>query len=120
MTDAVTGWVEKYLRAWMSNEPDDIGALFTEDAVYSTRPHDPDPWRGRDQIVQRWLAARDEPGDWSFEGTSLGSDGGRGFVQGVTVYGGGARTYDNLWVVDLADDGRASAFTEWFMARKQD
>ena len=49
----------------------------------------------------------------------LGSDAGRAFVQGVTVYAGGSRTYDNLWVIDLAEDGRASAFTEWFMARKQ-
>ena len=119
MTDAVKQWVDNYVRAWTSNEPEDIGALFTEQAVYATRPDDPDPWRGREQIVQRWLAARDEPGDWTFEWTLLGSDGGRAFVQGVTVYAGGSRTYDNLWVIDLAADGRAAAFTEWFMARKQ-
>ena len=119
MTDAVKQWIESYVRAWTSNEPEDIRALFTEDAVYATRPHDPDPWRGRDRIVQRWLEARDEPADWTFEWTPLGFDGGRAFVQGVTVYNGGDRTYDNLWVIDLAEDGRARAFTEWFMARKQ-
>lgn len=120
MTDAVRQWIENYVRAWASNKPEDIGALFTEQAVYATRPDDPDPWRGREQIVERWLAGRDEPGDWTFEWTQLGSDGGRAFVQGVTVYAGDRPTYDNLWVIDLAGDGRASAFTEWFMARRQD
>lgn len=117
MTDAVEQWIENYVRAWTSNRPEDIAALFTDQAVYATRPDDPDPWRGREQIVRRWLAARDEPRDWTFEWTVLGSDRGRAFVQGATVYGAGSRTYDNLWVIDLGPDGRATAFTEWFMAR---
>lgn len=117
MRDAVARWMQQYLTAWTSNEPDDIRALFTEDAVYLTSPHEAEPWRGREQIVERWIAERDEPADWTFEWTLLGVDGGRAFVQGRTDYRGNARSYDNLWVIQLAADGRATSFTEWYMPR---
>jgi len=113
----VHAWMEKYQAAWTSNAADDIGALFTPDAVYETRPHDPEPWRGRDGIVDCWLAARDEPGGWTFSWELLGCDGTTAFVQGITVYSGGRPTYDNLWVIRFEEAGRAAFFTEWFMAR---
>ena len=118
MRDAAARWMEHYIAAWTSNDPEDIRALFTEDAVYATRPDDPKAWTGRDEIVERWLAARDEPGDWTFEWALLGVDGGRAFVQGRTDYRGDNRSYDNLWVIQLTGDGRATAFTEWYMPRK--
>ena len=113
-SDART-WVQSYLLAWSSNEPDDIRALFTEDAVYSGRPHDPEAWRGREAIVAGWLDHRDEPENWSFEYEVIAVDGDRAFVQGVTLYSDGP-DYDNLWILSLTD-GRASEFTEWFMSR---
>ncbi|MCE3294241.1 MAG: hypothetical protein K0Q84_3178 [Arthrobacter sp.] len=118
MTDAIRQWMEKYIAAWETNEPEDIRALFTEDAVYATRPYDPDAWRGREQIVERWIASADEPEDWRFEWSVLGSDGDLAFVQGRTTYLDDRPSYENLWVIRLAPDGRASAFTEWFMERK--
>ncbi|WP_332759362.1 nuclear transport factor 2 family protein [Pseudarthrobacter sp.] len=118
MSDAVRSWMEKYIAAWTSNDPEDIRALFTEEAVYATRPHDPDAWRGREQIVDRWLEARDDPGNWTFDWTLLGADSGLAFVQGFTDYLGDGPSYDNLWVIRLEPDGRASEFTEWFMERK--
>lgn len=118
MTDAIRQWMEKYIAAWETNAPDDIRALFTEDAVYATRPYDPDAWRGREQIVDRWIASADEPEDWRFEWSVLGSDGDLAFVQGRTTYLDDRPSYENLWVIRLAPDGRASAFTEWFMERK--
>lgn len=113
----VHAWMEKYQAAWTSNAADDIGALFTPDAVYETGPNDPEPWRGRDGIVDGWLAARDEPGGWTFSWELLGCDGTTAFVQGITVYSGGRPTYDNLWVIRFDEAGRAAFFTEWFMAR---
>jgi hypothetical protein len=35
-------------------------------------------------------------------------------VQGRTDYADG-RIYANLWVIHLAEDGRAERFVEWFM-----
>ncbi|MDQ0823576.1 ketosteroid isomerase-like protein [Arthrobacter sp. V4I6] len=118
MRDAAIRWMQHYITAWNSNEPDDIRALFTEDAEYFTSPHEAEPWRGRERIVEGWVAARDEPGDWSFEWKLLGVDGGRAFVQGRTTYQRDHRSYDNLWVIQLTADGRASSFTEWYMPRK--
>ena len=107
-----------YQAAWTSNDEEDIRALFTADARYETRPHDQDPWLGQDGIVAGWLAARDEPADWTFSWELLGADGDTAFVQGTTTYAGGRPTYDNLWVIRFDASGRARSFTEWFMARK--
>jgi hypothetical protein len=113
----VSAWMEKYQAAWTSNQPEDIRALFTPDARYETRPGDPDPWLGQDGIVEGWLAARDEPADWTFSWELLGTDGGTAFIQGVTTYSGDSPGYDNLWVVRFDSSGRAGSFTEWFMER---
>ena len=113
----ITSWMDRYQAAWASNSAEDIRALFTEDARYETRPHDPDAWTGQDGIVEGWLAARDEPQDWTFSWELLGVDDSTAFVQGVTLYAGEQPSYDNLWVVRFDGSGRAAAFTEWFMAR---
>jgi len=44
-------------------------------------------------------------------------DGGRAFVQGRTDYREDSRSYDNLWIIQLTGDGRATAFTVWYMPR---
>ncbi|MET1087828.1 MAG: nuclear transport factor 2 family protein [Arthrobacter sp.] len=118
MSDVVRSWVDKYISAWTTNEPEDIRALFTEAAVYFTRPHHKDPWNGREQIVEHWLVERDEPEEWTFEWSLLGTDGDLAFVQGYTDYIGDRPSYDNLWIIRLTADGRASEFTEWFMERR--
>jgi hypothetical protein len=114
MDDTVRDWLDRYLVAWRSNEPDDIRALFTEDATYAGGPFDPEPWIGREGIVSGWLDHRDEVGEWKFEGSPLAFDGRTGFVEGRTDYADG-RVYANLWVIRFADDGRAESFVEWYM-----
>jgi ketosteroid isomerase-like protein len=106
-------WLEGYRRAWESNEADDIRAIFTDDAEYFADPWNP-PSRGLDAIIQAWLDRLDEPGTWSFDGRVIAADGRLVFIQGETAYTSGT-TYSNLWVVRLAEDGRASSFTEWWM-----
>ncbi len=117
-TDTVATWMADYLRAWDSNDPDDIRALFTPDAVYLTAPFE-EPRRGVDAIVDGWLEDRDEPDDHTFHWSIAGVDGDLAFVEGETAYSGvrhgSARTYSNLWVIRFARDGRASSFTEWYM-----
>lgn len=113
MADAITDWMTGYLRAWQSNEPGDIRALFAEDAVYRTDPWT-EPWRGVEQIVAGWLERRDEPGTASFEWSPLSVTDEIAIVQGTTVYRAGA-TYSNLFVIRLDADGRAREFTEWWM-----
>ena len=108
----VRSWVDSYVTAWNTNDPAQIGALFAEDAAYCTEPF-ATPWRGRQQIVERWLARRDEPGETTFEWHPVAITDDVATIQGVTTYGD--RTYSNLWVIRLAADGSCREFTEWWM-----
>jgi ketosteroid isomerase-like protein len=115
--DTVASWMAGYIRAWESNDPADIRALFTDDALYYSAPFEP-PRVGREAIVAGWLEDRDEPEDHTFSWSTAGVDGDLAFVQGETAYRQNAeagRTYSNLWVIRFAADGRATSFTEWYM-----
>ncbi len=111
---ALERWIDRYVRAWESNDPDDIGALFAGGARYFTAPHR-DPWVGRDGIVAGWLERRDEPGNWQFRHEVLAVAEFVGFVQGRTRYREPPVEYANLWVIRLDEAGRCSEFTEWWM-----
>lgn len=110
----VERWVEGYLRAWSSNEPQGIGALFTDDARYYTAPFR-EPWAGRRAIVDGWIDRKDEPGEYEFRYEVLGVDGDLAFVRGWTSYPREGEDYSNLWVIRLAGDGLCSEFIEWWM-----
>ena len=107
-------WIEGYERAWASNDPDDIRALFAEDALYLTEPY-AEPWNGHDEIVARWVEARDEPGDYTFDWQPLVDTPDLGILTGTTTYHEPPRVYSNLWVIRLASDGRCREFVEWYM-----
>ncbi|HEX4403006.1 MAG TPA: nuclear transport factor 2 family protein [Galbitalea sp.] len=115
-TDALSTWMTAYRRAWESNDPADIGALFTDDAVYYKEPFT-EPLRGRDAIIAMWHENQDAPGTPKFTWKPLSVMDGLAFVQGETDYA--TVRYSNLWVIRLAVDGggvvRATEFTEWWM-----
>jgi ketosteroid isomerase-like protein len=108
----LTGWMRGYLQAWESNDPADIGALFTDDALYYTEPS-AEPWRGRDAIVEGWLARKDEPGDATFTWQPLVETPDLAVITGNTTYSDDS--YSNLWVIRFDSDGRCREFTEWWM-----
>jgi ketosteroid isomerase-like protein len=121
MTDTLTAWMTAYRKAWESNDPSDIGALFTDDAVYYKEPFS-EPLRGRDAIIAMWLEHQDAAGSSTFEwhllvDSVVTATEGLAIVQGETDYA--TVRYSNLWVIRLAtDDGgitRATEFTEWWM-----
>ena len=110
------GWVDRYVRAWSSNDPGEIGDLFTDDARYYTAPYR-QPWSGREAIVEGWLDRKDLPGQWGFRYEVLGTSGDLAFVRGWTTYPeDDPAEYSNLWVIRLGPDGRCSEFIEWWMA----
>jgi uncharacterized protein (TIGR02246 family) len=118
MTDRATAedWVQRYLRAWATNDPQQIGELFTDDAAYYTAGFMREPWRGREAIVTGWLERKDEPGTWEFEYEVLGTDEDLAVVRGVTRYlPPDSSTYENLWLIRLDPDGRATEFIEYWM-----
>ena len=110
------GWVERYRAAWESNDPAEIGALFTDDALYFDSPQLA-PWAGRDHIVEEWLERKDQPGDNTFDYSVIASEGDLGIVRGVTRYLLTGKVYDNLWEIRLDAEERCSSFTEWWAER---
>lgn len=110
--DAVTSWVETYRRAWESNDPDEIGGLFAEDAAYFPEPF-AKPWLGRAEIVAKWLEIRDEPGTTTFEWHPVIITDEVAVVEATTTYPD--KTYSNLWILRLDRVGQAQQFTEWWM-----
>jgi ketosteroid isomerase-like protein len=110
-------WVQEYLQAWESNDPEDIGRLFSEEADYFTSPWRK-PWRGRAPIVQGWLERKDPPGTWSFEYEVVTAEGSQGVVRGVTRYDEPDPDYVNLWLIRLDDTGRCDEFVEYWMEIK--
>jgi ketosteroid isomerase-like protein len=112
----VERWLAGYDRAWRSNDPADVGALFTEDARYFTAPYRK-PWGGRQGIVDGWLRRKDEPGTWEFRSEIVAVVGDLAFVRGWTKYSDG-KNYSNLWVIRFGEDGAAREFTEWWMEER--
>lgn len=113
----VKDWMERYIQAWNSNDPEHIGALFTREAAYYTEPYS-QAYKGREAIVKGWIDGKDEPGTWSFDYKVLGVSGKKGFVQGRTDYFSPPRLYHNLWVITLNEEGVCEEFTEWFMKER--
>lgn len=116
--EVVQDWMDAYRRAWESNDLDDIRSLFAPDAVYRGRPSTP-AWTGHGAIVAGWLEHADEPGSTTFAWETFARDGDLAVVRCVTTYPDGPKkgTYDNLWVIEFAPDGRAAEFTDWWIPR---
>ena len=113
-------WLQRYRTAWATDDPQEIGALFTEDAVYSPWPFSK-PWAGRERIVAKWVERGDSKNPWQFESEVVAVDGDTGVVKGLTTYPAHddqpEDAYSNIWVIRLEPDGRARSFAEWWIQR---
>lgn len=122
--DEVQTWLDAYIAAWASNDPDDIAALFTEDAMYSYRPWEDDKVtpRGRDAIVAAWQEQEMDPSLWEAHYEPYVVEGHKAVAVGRTHYETHSeqpeRTYHNAFLIEFADDGRCSAFHEFWVHKK--
>lgn len=123
-TTAIDRWLSGYLRAWRSDSPEDVAALFEPDARYFTEPFR-EPYLGRDAIVAWWAGHGESAVPWTFDYDVIASDGPLHVVKGVTTYpeGGGSGNgepvvYDNIWLVTLGASGSATEFVEYWMKRE--
>jgi ketosteroid isomerase-like protein len=116
----VQAWLDGY-EAWRSNDPDQVGALFTDDAEYCYRPRGgrEGPVRGRSAIVASWLAEPDPPGTWEASYEPYAVEGDRAVATGWSRYAANdsepERTYHNAFLMRFADDGCCAEFTEFYM-----
>jgi ketosteroid isomerase-like protein len=116
-------WLDRYVEAWRSGDPAQIGELFSADATYFWSPWD-EPGRGRDAIVRAWTENPDPPGSWQARYEVLAVDGDVGVAQGRTHYledrdGMAGKRYDNIFVCRFDAQGRCREFTEWYMEPRE-
>jgi ketosteroid isomerase-like protein len=122
-------WLDQYVNAWKSYDPDDISALFSEDVTYRYHPYD-DPIIGRQAVVASWLgedvssdaSSRDAAGTYEAEYTPIAVDGDTVVATGTSRYreqrgGPIVRVYENCFVMRFDDEGRCREFTEYYMRR---
>jgi hypothetical protein len=116
--DEVRAWIDAYVKAWRTYDPEVIGDLFSEDATYAYHPYDEgdEILRGRGAIVTNWLEERDEPGTWEARLVPLVVEGNRAIAEGTISYANGDLFW-NLWTLRFGDDRRCAEFVEWFMVR---
>jgi ketosteroid isomerase-like protein len=107
-------WLNRYVAAWRSGKAEDVGALFSDDVVYSYRPYT-EPVRGREAIVADWLRDPDDPGSWDAEYHPVAVDGDTAVSVGESRYPHEGKTYSNVFVCRFDADGRCTEFGEWFM-----
>jgi ketosteroid isomerase-like protein len=118
--ESVQAWLDKYIEAWRTYDPGQIGDLFSEDALYLYSPWDePNPVRGRDEIVADWRKEMNAVGSWEARYVPVAVEGNVGVAQGRTRYFGSdgtvEREFDNIFVLHFDDAGRCARFTEWYM-----
>ena len=107
-------WMDGYIQAWSSNDPDQIASLFTEDAVYDPQTADGEI-HGATEISAWWRDQGDEAENWDFEWLPLVETEDLGIITGRTRYLAPPTSYRNLWVIRFAEDGRCYDFTEWYI-----
>jgi ketosteroid isomerase-like protein len=128
-TATVAAWLDAYVAAWKSYDPEAIGALFADDVKYRFHPYD-DPVEGREAVVESWLGegehegapGRDEEGTYNASYRPIAVDGDVAVASGSSTYTRGPggpidEIYDNCFVMRFDADGRCREFTEWFVKR---
>lgn len=120
----VQQWLDDYISAWASNDADQIGRLFTEDAVYNYRPwtDEKNTVTGRDAIVASWQESPDDPDTWVAEYSPYAVDGDKAVAVGHTRYEASGehaeRTYHNAFLLQF--DGELCAeFSEFYVLEKK-
>jgi ketosteroid isomerase-like protein len=116
----VEQWVERYELCWRTPETDQLVDLFLPGATYL-----PSPWarqlHGLAEIAEFWEAER-EGADEEFTMSSdvVAVDGDIAVVRVLVEYAAPqAGSWRDLWVLQLAPDGRCASFEEWPFAPAQ-
>jgi ketosteroid isomerase-like protein len=112
-------WLDRYIAAWKSYDPQAIGDLFAEDAEYRYHPWD-EPIKGREAIIAAWTDQPDTPGSWDASYEPYAVEGDKAVAIGTTKYfnSNGStvdREYHNVFIMQFDHDGRCTNFTEHFM-----
>jgi hypothetical protein len=115
-------WLNRYVEAWKTYDPQQIGDLFSDNAEYHYHPQD-EPVRGRDAIVASWLDGRDDPSTYDAHYEPLAIDGENHVASGWSRYfsadGKPRDEYSNVYLCSFDDAGRCTVFTEWWIQSRE-
>lgn len=127
--ERIARWLDAYVEAWKTYDPEQISALFADDVRYRYHPYD-EPIVGREAVVESWLedgahegaSTRDPEGTYDASYAPVAVDGDVAVATGSSTYldqPGGAvdKVYDNCFVMRFDGEGRCREFTEWFIER---
>ncbi len=116
----VSAWLDAYVHAWKTYDPQAIGALFSDQATYAYDPFNK-PVRGRAAIVAFWLEDRDDPGTYDGHYEPIMIEVNRAVTNGRSLYykqdGSISAEWDNIFVLRFDDEGRCVEYREWYMKR---
>ena len=110
-------WLERYFSAWASNDPDQVAALFSEDAEYSWGPFRESAHR-REDIVRTWVAGGAPP-DLRYRYEPIAVEGDRGVAHWSVTFRGdhGLTELDGILVCTFDVTGRCTLHREWYDQR---
>jgi ketosteroid isomerase-like protein len=119
---AVQRWLDDYIAAWRSYDPQAIKALFSPDVAYWPSPY-VEPLRGPEAVAKAWIEENDPPDSWTADYRAVAVAGDIGVGRGITLYrardGRPEKEYANLFLLRFDDQGRCREYTEWFMKRPE-
>ena len=115
--DQVRRWLDAYIGAWRSYDRDAIADLFTADVRYEPEPYS--ALRGRDEVIEAWLADQDPINSWRAHYDPVAIDGWLAVASGISRYfdedGGERAVYHNVFLLEFDPDGRCRHYREWYM-----
>jgi hypothetical protein len=115
-------WLDRYVEAWKSYDPQQIGALFAEDVQYRHHPQD-EPVRGRTAVVNDWTEEKDDPGTYDAKYEPAAIDGDTYVARGHSDYfddqGNLIDQFLNVYFVKFNDAGEATEFTEYWIQSRE-
>ena len=124
------GWLDRYLEAWRTYDPDQIGDLFADDVAYRYHPYD-EPVVGRAAVVESWLgesgeegaSTRDEPGTYDAAYAPAAVEGDVVVATGTSRYrdtpdGPVTKVFHNCFVMRFDEAGRCREFTEYYVRER--
>jgi hypothetical protein len=116
--DRFAAWLGRYVEAWRSNDPTDIGDLFAADVSYS-QDGGRTSLEGREAVVAHWLEGPYAPqARWEAAYEPLAIEDEVHVAVGSTRYfldNGVREDFSNVFVCRFDDDGRCSRYIEWWM-----
>lgn len=114
-------WLDRYVEAWKSYDPAEIGALFSADATYRFHPQD-EPVLGRDNVVAVWLDNKDDPGTYDAHYEPLAIDGEVHVAVGWSRYfdasGQLDNEYCNVYACRFNAAGECTEFIEYWIQKR--